>query len=179
MLKRILVALGCCTVATSSWLVESGWAAYASTATTSALPTKSSVEDAVHRPILYAVARIDPERGHHMHGTAELVWDEATQNLTVLVVAAGLRPMQRYLVHLHNFSKASRGPVLYPLQTLDANSQGEARSVTVLRHVPYIPDGGWYIAIHSGFNFDVTMESLASGNVYVLHPRPGEPISVP
>jgi hypothetical protein len=179
MLKRTLVGIGCCAVAASGWFGESGRPAYASTATTSALPTKPSVEDAVQRPVLYAVARIDPERGHHMHGTAELVWDKATQNLTVLVVANGLRPMQRYLVHLHNFSKESRGPVLYPLQTLDANSQGEARSVTVLRHVPYIPDGGWYIAIHSGFNFDVTMESLASGNVYVLHPRPGEPIAVP
>ncbi|MFX4303083.1 hypothetical protein ACOJUR_12625 [Alicyclobacillus tolerans] len=124
--------------------------------------------------LIFAVAHLQPEHHSNVHGKAELIWDEATQSLSVRVDATGLQPQHNYPLRLHNFTVADHGPTLYALTSLYTDKNGSGHSLTILHNVTYIPDGHWFVAIHAGLNFDTELETLAAGNIHVLHPLLGE-----
>jgi CHRD domain-containing protein len=100
-------------------------------------------------------------------GTADLSLDQAT--LTVHTTVSNLVPGSEHAAHIHAGSCESQlpGNILYPLTPLKADTQGVARSVTVIPNVSSLPASGWYINIHFGTDLSTQtgFDSIACGNV--------------
>ena len=100
-------------------------------------------------------------------GTADLSLKQGT--LTVSTTVSNLVPGSEHAAHIHAGSCESQlpGNILFPLTSLKADTQGVARSVTVIPNVSSIPASGWYINIHFGTDLSTQtgFDPIACGNV--------------
>lgn len=103
-----------------------------------------------------AILSMTPAVDQQVNGTTVLKIEQG--NLIVTMTLAHLQPNSRHVAHIHTGSCASQGPIKYLLNTLSANSAGDAMSQTTIHYVSSIPRSGWYINVHLA----PTMEDLAT-----------------
>jgi hypothetical protein len=94
---------------------------------------------------------VDVKSDGWLHGSATLVFNAATHELTVTVDATGLTP-GAHAAHIHTGSCANQGGVQYMLADLQADSRGRVMHQTqTLKDVPAMPaPGSAYLNIHQG-----------------------------
>lgn len=94
---------------------------------------------------VYAAADLGVEGGTGPHGivTFERLDNGGTK---VTVSMSGLQPNSRHANDIHDGS--CTGPVLFPLQTLEADANGTALAMTDLKAEAVI--GGWYVNVYTG-----------------------------
>jgi CHRD domain len=86
--------------------------------------------------------------GDNPGGTATITRDPATGRMTVKVVVDGLAPNTSHPAHIHLGSCEAQGPVIVPLDALQADSNGHAEATTTVQNAPDI--GTWYVNVHRG-----------------------------
>jgi hypothetical protein len=90
-------------------------------------------------------------------------------SLTVTVTARHLAPNSSHPEHIHAGScqQQTPGSIVYMLQPLVADANGNARAVTVLHSVATIPASGWYVNVHraSDLNDPWGFDPILCGNV--------------
>jgi hypothetical protein len=86
--------------------------------------------------------------GDDATGTATITRDPGTRRMTVRVVVDGLEPGTSHPAHIHAGSCEAQGPVIVPLNSLQADSNGHAEATTVTDNAPDI--GTWYVNVHRG-----------------------------
>lgn len=100
-------------------------------------------------------------------GTADLSLNQGI--LTVNMTVSNLVPGSEHDAHIHAGSCESQlpGNIVYPLNTLKADSHGVASSITIIPNVSSIPASGWYINIHFGTDLSTQtgFDPIACGNV--------------
>lgn len=115
-------------------------------ATASALPGTGPAQ-----AIQVAKAVLAPQDGGEVHGQATLVWNPATDVLTVTVMARGLAPGTTHPNHIHVGSCPSPGAIIYSLANLVANPGGVAEASTSFNGVTSVKfHGGWAWNVHQG-----------------------------
>jgi CHRD domain-containing protein len=91
------------------------------------------------------------------------------ETLTVIVTVSGLVPGSVHPEHIHAGSCQSQSPgtIVYPLNNLVADTNGDATSTTVINDVETIPQNAWYVNVHR--STDLTTQTgfdpIACGNV--------------
>jgi hypothetical protein len=68
--------------------------------------------------------------------------------LQVVINATGLAPGGSHAAHIHMGSCEKQGKVLYPLNSVVADSTGKGTSTTTVNGVTSIPSGTWYVNVH-------------------------------
>jgi len=88
-------------------------------------------------------------------------------NLVVTLTASGLEPGSTHPAHIHTGSCQEQGAIVHPLQSLVANSAGNASSTTTVNNVSSIPSSGWYVNVHRGvyLNSQIDFDPIICGNV--------------
>ncbi|HEY2704369.1 MAG TPA: CHRD domain-containing protein [Candidatus Dormibacteraeota bacterium] len=86
--------------------------------------------------------------GDNVTGTATLIRDPGTRELTVKVVLDGLEPSTSHPAHIHNGRCEAQGSVAIPLTALQADAKGHAESTTTVKDAPEF--GTWYVNVHRG-----------------------------
>ncbi|HEX6492939.1 MAG TPA: CHRD domain-containing protein [Candidatus Dormibacteraeota bacterium] len=86
--------------------------------------------------------------GDNPTGTATITRDPSTRRMTVKVVVDGLEPNTSHPSHIHLGSCEAQGPVIVPLNALQADSSGHAEATTTVQNAPDI--GSWYVNVHRG-----------------------------
>ncbi|HLZ61626.1 MAG TPA: CHRD domain-containing protein [Ktedonosporobacter sp.] len=100
-------------------------------------------------------------------GMATLTLDDET--LTVVVTLHGLVPGSKHAAHIHAGSCESQlpGKVVFMLNNVVADDDGNATVTTVINDVESIPASGWYVNVH--FSTDLSTQTgfdpIACGNV--------------
>jgi hypothetical protein len=89
-------------------------------------------------------------------------------SLTVEVKITGLQPTSRHVSHIHVGSCAARGKILYALNPVIADSQGDADAKTTLRATYPPTSGHWYVVVHVGPDMTTSANStyLLCGNIF-------------
>jgi len=89
--------------------------------------------------------------------------------LTVSVMVHGLVPGSAHAEHIHvgSCTKQVPGNVIYMLQNLVADSNGNASATTVIPNVEHIPDHSWYVNVHrtTMLGTQTGFDPIACGNV--------------
>ncbi|MCF8566850.1 CHRD domain-containing protein [Alicyclobacillus tolerans] len=99
-------------------------------------------------------------------GTATLVLNTKTHQMTVTVKMTGLVANSIHPEHIHTGTVPHIGAIVYPLKNLVANKSGVATATTVIKNVKKIPAKGWVIDVHEGPNLKGSHAlSIANGNV--------------
>lgn len=132
------------------------------------IPTQN-LGTSVNAPMARVVLRHTPT------GMASLSWDPATHTLSVQISMKGLAPHSIHPAHIHAGSCYSAGKVVYPLQDLVANAEGQAMAMTMIAKVPAgIPVQGWYINVHNGPNMTPPdqAQAIACGDIVNLNAMP-------
>ena len=102
--------------------------------------------------------------GDNATGTASITRDPATGRMTVKVVVDGLEPGTAHPAHIHLGSCEAQGPVIVPLDALQADSSGHAEATTTVQNAPGI--GTWYVNVHRGPGLDgPQFTPITCGNV--------------
>lgn len=86
--------------------------------------------------------------GQSASGTADLTLSGGS--LTVVLVVHGLAPNSAHIAHIHGGSCEKQGAVVYPLNQLAADANGDATSTTTIANVAAIASGQWYVNVHRG-----------------------------
>lgn len=86
--------------------------------------------------------------GDNPDGTATITRDPSTHRMTVKVVVDNLEPGTSHPAHIHAGSCEAQGPVIVPLNALQADASGHAEATTVTENAPEI--GTWYVNVHRG-----------------------------
>ena len=98
-----------------------------------------------------AKAVLAPQNGGKVNGQATLVWNPATDVLTVTMMARGLAPGTTHPNHIHVGSCPSPGAIIYSLTDLVANPGGTAQASTSFKGVTSVKfHGGWAWNVHHG-----------------------------
>jgi quercetin dioxygenase-like cupin family protein len=101
------------------------------------------------------------------HGLARLSLKNET--LTVTVTVRGLVPGSVHPAHIHAGSCQSQIPgiIVYPLNNVVADANGNATSVTVINDVESIPESGWYVNVHRSTDLSTQtgFDPITCGNV--------------
>ena len=91
------------------------------------------------------------------------------ETLTVTVTVSGLVPSSVHPAHIHAGSCESQlpGTIVYPLNNLVADENGNATSTTVIQDVQTIPEDAWYVNVHRSTNLTTQtgFDPIACGNV--------------
>lgn len=103
-------------------------------------------------PAMNAHAKLE----HTPTGTASLVWDKTSHQLTATLSLTGLAPNGSYTANIEQGTCDKGGTVLYPLT-------GVTSPTTVSNVMNPIPEHGWYVAVNQG----TTM--VACGDVRGAH----------
>lgn len=103
--------------------------------------------------------------GQNANGTAQLSLSGTT--LTVTTTLSGLAPNSSHDEHIHSGSCAMQGNVVHSLNTIKADSKGNATTTTTIKNVAVIPSSGWYINIHNGtdMNSQTSFDPIACGDI--------------
>ena len=108
-----------------------------------------------------------PSPNQAVSGSSILTLNNET--LTVIVTVSGLVPGSVHPEHIHAGSCQSQSPgtIVYPLNNLVADKNGDATSTTVIKDVETIPQNAWYVNVHR--STDLTTQTgfdpIACGNV--------------
>jgi hypothetical protein len=108
-----------------------------------------------------------PSPNQAVSGSSILTLNNET--LTVIVTVSGLVPGSVHPEHIHAGSCQSQSPgtIVYPLNNLVADQNGDATSTTVIKDVETIPQNAWYVNVHR--STDLTTQTgfdpIACGNV--------------
>jgi hypothetical protein len=108
-----------------------------------------------------------PSPNQAVSGSSILTLNNET--LTVVVTVSGLVPGSVHPEHIHAGSCQSQSPgtIVYPLNNLVADTNGDATSTTVINDVETIPQNAWYVNVHR--STDLTTQTgfdpIACGNV--------------
>jgi len=108
-----------------------------------------------------------PSPNQAVSGSSILTLNNET--LTVIVTVSGLVPGSVHPEHIHAGSCQSQSPgtIVYPLNNLVADTNGDATSTTVIKDVETIPQNAWYVNVHR--STDLTTQTgfdpIACGNV--------------
>lgn len=87
------------------------------------------------------------------NGQATMSWDPVTQNLWVTITMSGLDPNTTHIAHIHQGDCAHDRGIVYPLEPISADGDGNAIQTTLIANVSNgIPASGWYINVHMGPN---------------------------
>jgi hypothetical protein len=87
---------------------------------------------------------------HEPVGTANLIWNHTSHDLTVQISLTGLAPNSVHPAHIHEGSCANQGKVLYPLTDVTADTYGVANVTTTVNVPGGIPTSGWSVNVHNG-----------------------------
>ena len=101
-------------------------------------------------------------------GQAHMSWDPLSQNLWVTISMTGLDPNTSHLAHIHAGSCGNDRGIVYPLATINADSNGNAYQITEIPNVAKgIAASGWFINVHLGGNASsaVNLTPIACGNI--------------
>lgn len=135
----------------------------------SATPTQNmetSGNSATNATQQQATADLTSTTNPNIKGTATLVLNPSTNELTVTEKVSGLVPNSSHPEHIHSGTPTNPGKIVYPLNTLIADSQGNATVTTVIKDVTQIPASGWIINIHQGPNMTGDQaKQIAAGSV--------------
>lgn len=108
-----------------------------------------------------------PDPNQAVSGSATLTLHKET--LTVTVTVHGLVPGSVHPEHIHAGSCQSQlpGTIVYPLNNLVGDQNGNATSTTVIQNVKTIPEHGWYVNVHRSTNLTTQtgFDPIACGNV--------------
>ena len=98
-------------------------------------------------------------------GRARLSFQNGTLSVTVMV--HGLAPRSAHAAHIHAGSCQAQGKVLFALDPLVANAQGEANQTHTFHNVGSVPTGGWYLNVHFGVAVQTPtlFNPIACGNI--------------
>jgi hypothetical protein len=108
-------------------------------------------------------------------GYAHLTWDPVTHALTVTLNLSGLQPDTTHPAHIHLGNCSMMGTILYTLNNVVANKQGNYTGTTIIPNVQKgIPASGWYINIHEGPGLATAtqMAPISCGNIANPSPKP-------
>jgi hypothetical protein len=90
--------------------------------------------------------------------------------LTVVVTLQGLEPSSRHPVYVRVGSCENQKPgnIVFPLNNVVANDEGDAISTTVISHVHTIPTNRWYISVHNtqDLSNQTGFDLISCGNVH-------------
>jgi hypothetical protein len=98
---------------------------------------------------------------HAPVGTADLIWFQKQQTLTVKLRISGLAPNSTHPAHVHLGTCQTPGAILFMLPPLVANAVGQANLSTTIEHVASLPRGPWLINIHNGPTMQTALEQQA------------------
>lgn len=103
--------------------------------------------------------------GQDANGTAKLSVSGTT--LTVTTTLSGLAPNSSHAEHIHSGSCVMQGNIVHPLNTIKADSKGNATTTTTIKNVTSIPASGWYVNIHNGTDMSnqTSFDPIACGDV--------------
>lgn len=89
-------------------------------------------------------------------------------SMTVELKITGLQPTSRHVSHVHIGSCAARGKILYALNPVIADGQGDADAKTTLRATYPPTSGHWYVVVHVGPDMTTSANStyLLCGNIF-------------
>jgi hypothetical protein len=89
-------------------------------------------------------------------------------SMTVELKVTGLLPTSRHVSHIHIGSCAARGKIIFALNPVIADGQGEADAKTTLKAVYPPASGHWYVVVHVGPDMSTTANStyLLCGNIF-------------
>jgi hypothetical protein len=108
-----------------------------------------------------------PSPNQAVSGSATLTLNN--QTLTVTVTVSGLVPGSVHPEHIHAGSCQSQlpGTIVYPLNNLVGDNNGNATATTVIKNVKAIPEHGWYVNVHRSTNLTTQtgFDPIACGNV--------------
>src|SRR5579859_938390 len=105
--------------------------------------------------------------------TAVVVWSAQKKTLVVALKLTGLTPNSRHPAHIHKGDCTSNGPILFPLNDVVADKNGNALTITTIPNEPTsIPATGWYINVHHGPTLatPAEMTPIFCGNIVNTHP---------
>lgn len=108
-------------------------------------------------------------------GFAHLTWDPITHILTATLNLAGLPPYSTHPAHIHLGNCTMMGNILYPLNDVVADGQGNYVGTTIIQNVMNgIPATGWYINVHHGPGLATPnqMAPISCGNIVNPSPKP-------
>ena len=105
--------------------------------------------------------------GESVSGTAQLMLSGTS--LTVKLTLSGLEPNSMHAVHIHAGSCESQGPVVYPLNTVVADSSGNASDTTTVTvaNVTAVFTTSLYVNVHhsTALSTQTGFDPIACGNV--------------
>jgi hypothetical protein len=108
-----------------------------------------------------------PDESVHGHAWLSLHDDE----LVVKISVSGLIPHTAHMAHIHAGSCQAQGPVVYPLQPVVADGDGNATSTTIIKDVnKHALDGQFYVNIHEagtmkGMSTQSGFNPIVCGNI--------------
>ncbi len=89
-------------------------------------------------------------------------------SVTVELKVTGLLPTSRHVSHIHIGGCAARGKILYALNPVIADGQGDADAKTTLKATYPPASGRWYVVVHVGPDMSTTANStyLLCGDIF-------------
>lgn len=118
-----------------------------------------------HKQSAYANAAISLRHATDApSGTADLRWISQNKTLIVTLHLNGLQSGSTHAAHIHTGTCSSMGTILYPLNSVVADTVGTGRSTTTITNVTNgIPATGWNVTAHKGTTAQTG--TLLCGNV--------------
>ena len=111
---------------------------------------------------------INPEPGVKAAGTISVF--AGASSTTIEIKVSGLQASSSHISHVHVGSCApqQRGPIMFALNQVIADGQGEADVRTTLNNVKFPPPTGhWYVVIHAGPDMQGSSSTyLLCGNLF-------------
>ena len=111
---------------------------------------------------------INPEPGVKAAGTISVF--AGASSTTIEIKVSGLQASSSHISHVHAGSCApqQRGPIMFALNQVIADGQGESDVRTTLNNVKFPPPTGhWYVVIHAGPDMQGSSSTyLLCGNLF-------------
>lgn len=103
-----------------------------------------------------------------VHGNARIQTEG--NKVTITIEVSGLAPGSKHMAHIHAGTCKAQGGVVYPLQVISADAQGNATSTTVITNAQNFTTSQLYINIHEAATMDgLTTQTgfnpIACGNI--------------
>jgi hypothetical protein len=109
---------------------------------------------------------MDPDES--VHGSAQIQME--SNKVIVTIKVSGLAPNTTHMAHIHAGTCQAQGAVVYPLQAVVADAQGNATSTTVINNPQNFTGSRLYINIHeaatmNGLTTQTGFNPIACGNI--------------
>ena len=97
-----------------------------------------------------ATVNIQPVEGGTATGEATITYNDETKVMSVEVKATGLEPDSEHMQHIHSGTCEEFGDIIYPLDNLKADGNGEASSTNTFQDVEKFDAANMILNIHHG-----------------------------